>query len=83
MKNIFRHSKATHLINKDVSVLEVKEFLGHASLKSTQIYITTDILKKRDALKTIENKIINDVNFTNNLDNDINNWLNNIEKNNT
>ncbi len=81
--HLLRHSKATHLINKGVSVLEVKEFLGHASLESTQIYITTNILKKRDALKTIENKIIDDVNFTNNLDDDINNWLNNIEKNNT
>lgn len=53
----FRHSKATHLINKGVSVVEVKEFLGHANLSSTQIYITTDLLKKREALKTIEQQL--------------------------
>ena len=76
--HLLRHSKATHLINKGVSVLEVKEFLGHASLDSTQIYITTDIMKKRDALKTIENKIIDTIVPTTYTDEDIFTWLNNI-----
>lgn len=76
--HLLRHSKATHLINKGVSVLEVKEFLGHASLESTQIYITTDIMKKRDALKTIENAIIGDNITFNYSDDDIYNWLNNL-----
>lgn len=53
----FRHSKATHLIDKGVSVTEVKEFLGHSDLSSTQIYITTNLLQKREALKTIECKL--------------------------
>lgn len=53
----FRHSKATHLINKGVSVIEIKEFLGHSDLSSTQIYITTNLLQKREALKTIECKL--------------------------
>lgn len=78
--HLLRHSKATHLINKGVSVLEVKEFLGHSSLESTQIYITTDIMKKRDALKTIENQIIEDNITINYTDDDIYNWLNNLEK---
>lgn len=77
--HLLRHSKATHLINKGVSVLEVKEFLGHSSLESTQIYITTDIIKKRDALKTIENQIIETKTTINYTDNDIYNWLNNLE----
>lgn len=62
----FRHSKATHLIDKGVSVIEVKEFLGHADLSSTQIYITTDLLRKREALKTIECKLNNNSNIKNN-----------------
>lgn len=71
----FRHSKATHLINKGVSVVEVKEFLGHADLSSTQIYITTDLFKKREALKTIEQQL--------ETNNDIasigtDEWINNI-----
>ena len=78
--HLLRHSKATHLINKGVSVLEVKEFLGHSSLESTQIYITTDIMKKRDALKTIENQIIEDNITISCTNDDIYNWLNNLEK---
>ena len=72
----FRHSKATHLINKGVSVVEVKEFLGHADLSSTQIYITTDLVKKREALKTIEWKLNNSNIKTNNVGS--NEWIDNI-----
>ena len=71
----FRHSKATHLINKGVSVIEVKEFLGHADLSSTQIYITTDLFKKRDALKTIEQQL--EIN-NNVLNVNVEEWLDNI-----
>ena len=72
----FRHSKATHLINKGVSIVEVKEFLGHADLSSTQIYITTNLLQKREALKTIECKINTHNIKTNNVGS--NEWIENI-----
>lgn len=77
--HLFRHSKATHLIDKGVSVLEVQQELGHADLSSTQIYITTDILKKRDALKTIECKIVsNEENIVTHSDDEIFAWLDNL-----
>lgn len=72
----FRHYKATHLINKGVSIVEVKEFLGHADLSSTQIYITTNLLQKREALKTIECKINTPNIKTNNVGS--NEWIDNI-----
>ncbi len=56
--HLFRHSKASHLIEDGITDIEVKDFLGHASLESTQIYITTNILKKRNALETIEFQIL-------------------------
>lgn len=73
----FRHSKATHLINKGVSVVEVKEFLGHADLSSTQIYITTNLLQKREALKTIECKLSTNSNINSNIVG-TNAWIDNI-----
>lgn len=80
--HLFRHSKATHLIDKGVSILEVKEDLGHAVLESTQIYVTTDILKKRDALKTIECKITTESDKnTIHSDEDIFEWLDNFNNN--
>jgi integrase/recombinase XerD len=33
-----RHSIATHLLQSGMSLEEVSQFLGHASLESTQIY---------------------------------------------
>jgi integrase/recombinase XerD len=41
-----RHSIATHLLQQGVKLENIKTFLGHASLESTQIY--THLLKTID-----------------------------------
>ena len=34
-----RHTFATRLLNKDVSLVNIKNLMGHRSLESTQIYL--------------------------------------------
>ncbi|WP_219906047.1 tyrosine-type recombinase/integrase [Taibaiella chishuiensis] len=39
-----RHSIATHLLGNGMDIEHIKDFLGHSSLESTQIY--THLLQK-------------------------------------
>jgi len=34
----FRHSKAVHMVEAGVSLIYIRNFLGHATIKSTEIY---------------------------------------------
>jgi len=49
-----RHSFATHLVRKGISLILIKELLGHREFKTTMIYshVTTENL--REAVKTLE-----------------------------
>ena len=45
-----RHSVATHLLQRGMSIEQIARFLGHSSLESTQIY--THIVGQLDSIKT-------------------------------
>ena len=46
----FRHTKAMHLLQSGVPLITIKDILGHADLKSTEVYVQIDLEMKRDAL---------------------------------
>jgi site-specific recombinase XerD len=45
-----RHTKAMHLLQAGVPLITIKDFLGHADVKSTEVYVQIDVGMKRDAL---------------------------------
>jgi site-specific recombinase XerD len=46
-----RHTKGMHLLQSGVPLVTIKDFLGHADLKSTEVYVQLDLEMKRRALE--------------------------------
>jgi integrase/recombinase XerD len=47
----FRHSKAMHLLQSGVSLIYIRDFLGHEHIKTTEIYAKIDSAEKRKAIE--------------------------------
>jgi hypothetical protein len=41
--HILRHTKAMHLVQSGVPLITIKDILGHADVKSTEIYVQIDL----------------------------------------
>lgn len=76
----FRHTKATHLYNNGTPLLYVKEFLGHSTLSSTEIYATPDSKKQREEILKNSESINIKNKYSNNKKDDLDNWLKNNMK---
>ncbi|HYO47099.1 MAG TPA: tyrosine-type recombinase/integrase [Gemmatimonadota bacterium] len=46
----WRHTKAMHLLQAGVPLVTIRDFLGHADVKSIEIYVQIDLAMKRKAL---------------------------------
>ena len=46
-----RHTKAMHLLQSGVPIITIKDVLGHADVKTTEVYVQTDPEMKRKALE--------------------------------
>ena len=77
--HIFRHSKAMHMLEAGNDIITIRDFLGHSSIKTTEIYarISTDKLKEilENNIKTYNIKIKR----TKEEQNKLENWLKNIK----
>lgn len=40
--HIFRRSKATHLLENDINIYYIRDFLGHESIVTTEMYARTN-----------------------------------------
>lgn len=46
-----RHTRGMHLLQGGVHIVHVRDFLGHVSIKTTDIYVRSDSKAKREALE--------------------------------
>ena len=42
-----------HLLQADIPLVTIKDFLGHTDVKSTEVYVQSDLAMKRDALERV------------------------------
>lgn len=76
----FRHAKATHLYNNGVPLLSIKEFLGHSSITTTEIYATPDNVKIREQIMNGNKDLFIDSKYDDYKKDDLKEWLNNYVK---
>jgi site-specific recombinase XerD len=48
-----RHTKGMHLLQSGVPLITVKDFLGHVDVRSTEVYVQSDLEMKRAALAAV------------------------------
>ena len=58
--HLLRHSKATHLVNSGVNIYNVRDFLGHSSVVTTQVYLTSNPGVTRKAIEKVASKTVPD-----------------------
>lgn len=73
-----RHAKAMALTQADINPIFIRDFLGHADLKTTEIYSKTNIEMKRKALEKMNNSIVPDATNGWNNDEGLLGWLNSL-----
>lgn len=53
-----RHSKAMHMLQAGVNLVYIRDFLGHESIQTTEIYARADSKQKRDAMEKAYSDIL-------------------------
>jgi len=56
----FRHSKAMHMLEADINLIYIRDFLGHSSITTTEVYARTSAQKKMKALQKVNPSIVTD-----------------------
>ena len=71
----FRHSKATHLYNNGTPLLYIKDFLGHSTITTTEIYATPNSKKQRELILENASEIKIKTTYSDSKKETLDNWL--------
>lgn len=73
-----RHSKAMHLLEGGVNLVYIRDFLGHESVVTTEIYAKSNPEIKRKAVEDASPKVLPEERYTIKEKQDMLNWLRNL-----
>ena len=79
----FRHSKAMHLLESGVNLIYIRDFLGHESVTTTEIYARANPENKKKAIEKHSEELSKMVHYSSKEKNDLLNWLKNSLKENS
>lgn len=55
--HVFRHSKAMHMLKSGAALIYIRDFLGHASIATTEVYAKADTDMKREAIEKVSPRL--------------------------
>ena len=73
--HVLRHSKAMHLLQSGVNLIYIRDFLGHSSVTTTEIYAKSNPEIKRKAIETASAKVLPKEKFSTKEKEDLCEWL--------
>lgn len=71
----FRHSRAMHLLEAGVNLVYIRDFLGHTSVMTTEVYARSNPKIKEEHLKRNSAAIMADEKYTDSDKKDLIDWL--------
>ena len=71
----FRHSKAMHLLESGVNLIYIRDFLGHSSVVTTEIYAKCSLELKQRELEKNKDNINQEISYTEEQQLDFIEWL--------
>jgi len=76
--HILRHSKAIHLLQANVNLIYIRDFLGHSSVTTTERYAKADSEIKRKAIEKASYNFLPDKKYSSREKHELLNWLKTI-----
>jgi len=75
-----RHSKAMHLLEADIHLVHIRDFLGHVSTTTTEVYARASDKKKTEALQKVNPSIVTNRKTTWQKDGQLLDWLKSLQQ---
>lgn len=76
--HVLRHSKAMHLLESDVNLIYIRDFLGHESVITTEIYAKSNPEIKRKAIEQASPSLLPDEKYSKETKQELLDWLKSI-----